>query len=100
MQETYREHILGQLGEIRAAGTYKNERIITTPQDAHIQVAGGQRVLNMCANNAIVVLDDAGNRKLSKKRSTGRIDGMVALAMALGVAPLRPPVIDIEALIA
>jgi glycine C-acetyltransferase len=51
MQNAYREHILGQLAEIRAAGTYKSERIITTPQDAHIQVAGGQRVLNMCANN-------------------------------------------------
>src|SRR6266436_10200392 len=51
MQNAYRDHILGQLAEIRAAGTYKNERIITTPQDAHIQVDGGQRVLNMCANN-------------------------------------------------
>jgi glycine C-acetyltransferase len=51
MEQKYRDHILGQLAEIRAAGTYKNERIITTPQDAHIQVAGGQRVLNMCANN-------------------------------------------------
>src|SRR6266566_1407286 len=51
MQQTYREYILGQLAEIRAAGTYKTERIITTPQDAHIEVAGGQRVLNMCANN-------------------------------------------------
>src|SRR5947208_10695784 len=51
MQNAYRDHIFGQLDEIRAAGTYKNERIITTPQDAHIQVASGQRVLNMCANN-------------------------------------------------
>src|SRR5262245_23582170 len=51
MQEKYRDHLLGQLADIRAAGTYKSERIITTPQDAHIQVAGGQRVLNMCANN-------------------------------------------------
>src|SRR6266404_3396371 len=51
MQEKYRDHLLSQLAEIRAAGTYKNERIITSPQDAHIQVAGGQRVLNMCANN-------------------------------------------------
>jgi glycine C-acetyltransferase len=51
MQNEFRDHLLGQLTEIRAAGTYKNERIITTPQDAHIQVAGGQRVLNMCANN-------------------------------------------------
>jgi glycine C-acetyltransferase len=51
MQEKYRDHLLGELAEIRTAGTYKNERIITTPQNAHIQVAGGERVLNMCANN-------------------------------------------------
>jgi len=56
--------------------------------------------LNMCANNTVVALDDAGNRKPSKKRSVGRIDGIVALAMAIGVAPLRPPVIDVRALIA
>ena len=43
----------------------------------------------------------AGNKKLSKKRSTGRIDGMIALTMALGVAPLRTSVkFDVEALIA
>jgi len=54
----------------------------------------------MCANNTVVALDDAGNRKPSKKRSVGRIDGIVALAMAIGVAPLRPPTIDVEALIA
>ncbi len=40
-----------QLDEIRAAGTYKGERVITTPQDAHIRVADGAPVLNMCANN-------------------------------------------------
>jgi len=39
-------------------------------------------VLTMCAANAIVVKDQAGNRKLDKVKSTGRIDGMVALAMA------------------
>ena len=47
---------------------------------------GNNALLNMCAANAVVVLDDAGNRKLSKKRSSGRIDGMVALAMAIGAA--------------
>jgi len=36
----------------------------------------------MCASNATVVSDPAGNRKLEKAKSSGRIDGMVALAMA------------------
>lgn len=46
---------------------------------------GMHPVLTMCAANAIVVLDPAGNRKLDKSKSTGRIDGMVSLAMAVGV---------------
>lgn len=47
---------------------------------------GSHPVLNMCAANAVVKIDEARNRKLDKKRSRGRIDGMVALAMAVGVA--------------
>ncbi len=54
-------------------------------------VHGGHPVLTMCCENSIVVMDDAGNRKLSKKKSTGRIDGMVSLAMALFVAVNAPP---------
>lgn len=47
---------------------------------------GGHPVLTMCAANAIIVQDAAGNRKMDKSKSTGRIDGMVSLAMAVGVA--------------
>lgn len=43
---------------------------------------GMHPVLSACAANAVVKMDEAGNRKLDKKRSRGRIDGMVALAMA------------------
>ena len=48
---------------------------------------GNHPVLTMNAANAVVVSDPAGNRKLAKNKSSGRIDGMVALAMAFGVAP-------------
>lgn len=50
---------------------------------------GDHPVLAMCAANAVVKMDEAGNRKLNKARSSGRIDGMVALTMAFGVAPLE-----------
>jgi phage terminase large subunit-like protein len=46
---------------------------------------GGHPVLTMCAANAVAVPDPAGNRKLDKSKATGRIDGLVALAMAEGV---------------
>ena len=47
---------------------------------------GMHPVLTMCAANAVVERDPAGNRKLTKAKSNGRIDGMVALAMAMGMA--------------
>src|SRR6266850_2359032 len=51
MYDSFQSHVNGVLDGIRSAGTYKRERIITTPQRARIQVANGQLVLNMCANN-------------------------------------------------
>jgi phage terminase large subunit-like protein len=60
---------------------------------------GGHPVLTMCVANTTIVLDDAGNRKPSKRKSTGRIDGMVALAMAVGVAPLPSTKIDVSTMI-
>lgn len=45
---------------------------------------GAHPVLTMCAANAVVSRDPAGNRKLDKHKATGRIDGMAALAMAFG----------------
>ena len=47
----FQNHRQQHLTDIRAAGLYKSERIITTPQNAHIRIAGGQEVLNLCANN-------------------------------------------------
>ena len=47
---------------------------------------GGHPVLTMCAANAVATSDPAGNRKLDKSKATGRIDGIVALVMAIGGA--------------
>jgi phage terminase large subunit-like protein len=47
---------------------------------------GGHPVLYNNIANAVVATDPAGNRKLNKAKSTGRIDGAVALTMAMGVA--------------
>jgi phage terminase large subunit-like protein len=48
---------------------------------------GNHPVLETCAFNAVVETDAAGNRKFTKRKSSGRIDGMVALAQAVGVMP-------------
>ena len=62
---------------------------------------GRHPVLSMCAANATVQMDPAGNRKLSKLKSHGRIDGMVALAMAASVAGTweATPVFDVLSMI-
>lgn len=46
-----------ELDGIREAGLYKEERIITTPQRGEIQVKGGKKVLNFCANNYLGLSD-------------------------------------------
>jgi phage terminase large subunit-like protein len=56
------------------------ERDLLAGRMAH----GDHPVLTMCAANAVVLMDPSGNRKLDKAKSTGRIDGMVALVMARG----------------
>jgi phage terminase large subunit-like protein len=60
---------------------------------------GNHPVLTMCAGNAKVERDSAGNRKISKRRSNGRVDALVATCMALGVAARPAPTIDVAALI-
>ncbi len=51
MSMTFQSHLQQQLDNIRTAGTYKNERVILTPQGTTIRVADGKPVLNLCANN-------------------------------------------------
>jgi glycine C-acetyltransferase len=52
-----RERLTGQLEEIRAAGLFKGERVMTTPQRPHAAVTGGRKVLNLCANNYLGLAD-------------------------------------------
>lgn len=58
------------------------ERLVADRRLRH----GGHPILTWCAANAVATPDPAGNRKLDKVRSRGRIDGLVALTMALSVA--------------
>ena len=57
MVAEFEKHVSKTLDEIKAQGLFKTERIITTPQDAHIAVADGKRVINMCANNYLGLAD-------------------------------------------
>jgi phage terminase large subunit-like protein len=61
------------------------ERLVVHKKLRH----GAHPVLQWCAANAVVTRDPAGGRKFDKAKSTGRIDALVALAMALSLALLR-----------
>ncbi|MGV3661882.1 MAG: glycine C-acetyltransferase [Prosthecobacter sp.] len=51
MNAAFQSHLTSQLDAIQAAGTYKRERVLSTPQGTLIRANGGEAVLNLCANN-------------------------------------------------
>ncbi|MEX2121117.1 MAG: glycine C-acetyltransferase [Pirellulales bacterium] len=57
MYSAIRDHLANQLDEIRSAGLFKNERVLTSPQQAQVAVTGRAGVLNMCANNYLGLAD-------------------------------------------
>jgi len=58
MTPAYLAHLKKTLAEIEAAGLYKRERVLTTPQRAQVGVADGRAVLNFCANNYLGLADN------------------------------------------
>ena len=53
----FREHLAGQLDEIRSRGLWKSERPIESPQGAHVQLGRPQGLLNLCSNNYLGLAD-------------------------------------------
>ena len=66
MNTVTKSHYNEILTGIEKEGLYKKERIITTPQSAHISVTTGQQVLNMCANNYLGLADNPEIIKAAK----------------------------------
>jgi len=58
MRDQYLAHVRQTLERIRADGFYKTERVIRSPQAPVLELAGGERVLNLCANNYLGLADD------------------------------------------
>jgi phage terminase large subunit-like protein len=75
----------GQGFKDMAPAVDKLERLVAERKLCH----GGHPIMNMCAANAVVERNHTGDRKLNKAKSSSRIDGMVALAMALGVTSVE-----------
>jgi glycine C-acetyltransferase len=58
MNDRFLSHLRTTLDDIRDAGFYKNERVISSPQSSDIRLADGRGVLNFCANNYLGLADD------------------------------------------
>jgi len=84
MYEQFQKHLQSTLDEIRAAGLYKNERVIITPQSSGIKVAGGKDVVNFCANNYLGLADNKELIEAAKVRMDTRGYGMASVRFICG----------------
>jgi glycine C-acetyltransferase len=89
MLAEFEKQLSQTLDEIKSQGLYKTERIITTPQDAHIAVAGGKRVLNMCANNYLGLADHPELIKAAKEALDTHGLGMASVRFICGTQDLH-----------
>ena len=89
MLAEFEKQLSQTLEDIKSQGLYKTERIITSPQDAHISVAGGKRVLNMCANNYLGLADHPELIKAAKEALDSHGLGMASVRFICGTQDLH-----------
>jgi glycine C-acetyltransferase len=89
MLAEFQKQIARTLEEIKAQGLYKTERIITSPQDAKIQISGGQRVLNMCANNYLGLADHPALLAAAKEALDTHGFGMASVRFICGTQDIH-----------
>ena len=84
-----REHLQKELSQIREAGLYKNERIITSAQDALIRLDSGKEVLNFCANNYLGLSNHPELIKAAKSALDSHGFGMSSVRFICGTTNLH-----------
>ena len=88
MYEHARDVFRSTLEEIRAAGTWKEERVLQSPQGAEIEV-GGRRVLNFCANNYLGLSGDPRLLAAAHAALDGRGYGLSSVRFICGTQDLH-----------
>ena len=58
MNRNFQQHLNDELAKIQAAGLYKEERILVSPQGTRVTLADGREVINLCANNYLGYASD------------------------------------------
>jgi glycine C-acetyltransferase len=89
MLAEFEKQLSQTLAEIESQGLYKKERIITSPQDAHIVVGDGKRVLNMCANNYLGLADHPALIAAAKEALDTHGFGMASVRFICGTQDIH-----------
>ena len=89
MLAEFEQQLSSTLEEIKSQGLYKTERIITTPQDAHIAVSDGKWVLNMCANNYLGLADHPALIAAAKEALDTHGFGMASVRFICGTQDIH-----------
>ena len=89
MYGKFKDFLSQELANIEAAGLYKKERIITTPQRADIQVNAGEGVLNFCANNYLGLSDNKRLIEAAKAAMDSHGYGMSSVRFICGTQDLH-----------
>jgi len=89
MTAEFEKQLSQTLEEIKSQGLFKTERIITSPQDAHIAITGGKRVLNMCANNYLGLADHPALIAAAKEALDTHGFGMASVRFICGTQDIH-----------
>ena len=89
MVAEFEKQLSQTLDEIKAQGLFKTERVITSPQDAHIAITGGKRVLNMCANNYLGLADHPALIAAAKEALDTHGFGMASVRFICGTQDIH-----------
>lgn len=89
MLAEFDQQLANILAEIQSQGLYKTERIITSPQAARIEITGGRRVLNMCANNYLGLANHPALIGAAKKALDTHGFGMASVRFICGTQDIH-----------
>jgi glycine C-acetyltransferase len=89
MVTEFENQVSQTLDEIKSQGLFKTERVITSPQDAHIAITGGKRVLNMCANNYLGLADHPSLVAAAKEALDTHGFGMASVRFICGTQDIH-----------
>jgi glycine C-acetyltransferase len=89
MLAEFEKQLSQTLEEIKSQGLFKTERVITSPQDAHIAITGGKRVLNMCANNYLGLADHPALVAAAKEALDTHGFGMASVRFICGTQDIH-----------